>query len=126
MIKAKKHNTTEVVSGGANRARALNIAKIIGMNIRQRRLALDLTMEELGNLLNLSFQQMQKYETGKNVPSSVQLYDLSSVLNIPMSNFFYGVANEEKIEVAGLEISSGALSAKEAHKILRAFSAIPE
>ena len=45
----------------------------VGERIRQRRTELGQTQEELGKLLNLSYQQVQKYETGANRVSAGRL-----------------------------------------------------
>lgn len=66
------------------------IDRIVGQRIRWRRKELRLTQEKLGELLNLTFQQVQKYEKGVNRVSAGRLYELSTVLDVPITYFFEG------------------------------------
>lgn len=58
--------------------------------MRWRRRELGLTQEQLGERLGLTFQQVQKYEKGVNRISAGRLYELSSVLEIPVLYFYEG------------------------------------
>ena len=60
----------------------------VGARIRMRRNLLGWSQEKLGNLLGLTFQQVQKYEKGLNRVSASRLWDFSTVLSIPVSFFF--------------------------------------
>ena len=60
----------------------------VGNRIRIRRNLLGWSQEKLGDLLGLTFQQVQKYEKGLNRVSASRLWDFSTVLNIPVSFFF--------------------------------------
>lgn len=62
----------------------------VGERIRQRRTELGQTQEELGNLLHLSYQQVQKYETGANRVSAGRLYAIARELGVNVSYFFDG------------------------------------
>lgn len=62
----------------------------VGERIRQRRTELGLTQEELGKLLSLSYQQVQKYETGANRVSAGRLYEIARELGIGVAYFFDG------------------------------------
>jgi transcriptional regulator with XRE-family HTH domain len=55
--------------------------RIIGANIRKRRLALGISQAELGACLSVIFQQIQKYERGENSISAVSLVRLAVALN---------------------------------------------
>ena len=48
----------------------------IGARMRDRRIALGLTQEELGQKLGVSFQQVQKYENGSNRVSAARLFEI--------------------------------------------------
>ncbi|MDR2781930.1 MAG: helix-turn-helix domain-containing protein [Holosporaceae bacterium] len=65
-----------------------DINQVIGNNIRHARKFRSMTQHQLANLLGLTFQQLQKYETGKNRVSAERLYQLSRLLNIPIDYFF--------------------------------------
>jgi transcriptional regulator with XRE-family HTH domain len=60
----------------------------VGKRIRMRRNLLGWSQEKLGDLLGLTFQQIQKYEKGLNRVSASRLWDFSVVLEAPIS-FFY-------------------------------------
>jgi transcriptional regulator with XRE-family HTH domain len=69
----------------------------VGGRVRLRRTILGMSQERLGEALGLTFQQVQKYERGSNRIGASRLYDLSRVLDVPIS-FFY---EDMDPEVAG-------------------------
>jgi transcriptional regulator with XRE-family HTH domain len=60
----------------------------VGARIRVRRTLLGLSQEKLGEMIGLTFQQVQKYERGSNRVGASRLFDLARVLDVPMSYFF--------------------------------------
>ena len=70
----------------------------IGSRIRARRLELDITQEELGQKLGVSFQQIQKYEKGVNRVGAARLQAMCDVLHVPMGYFFEGLKKSGKGE----------------------------
>ena len=60
----------------------------VGKRVRLRRTLLGMSQEKLGKAINVTFQQVQKYERGTNRIGSSRLYQLSQVLDIPVSYFF--------------------------------------
>ena len=60
----------------------------VGQRVRLRRTLLGLSQEQLGAELNITFQQVQKYERGANRISASRLWDLSQILDVPVSYFF--------------------------------------
>lgn len=60
----------------------------VGARVRLRRTLLGLSQEKLGEAIGLTFQQVQKYERGANRIGASRLWDLSRVLDCPMSFFF--------------------------------------
>lgn len=78
--------------------------KHIGARIRQRRNILKLTQSEVAAQLGLSFQQLQKYETGYNRTSGSMLVALGRVMDVPPAYFFEGIDGAEpKFEIKSLE-----------------------
>jgi transcriptional regulator with XRE-family HTH domain len=67
----------------------------VGARIRQRRTSLGMSQEKLGDALNLTFQQIQKYERGANRVGASRLYDLCRVFDVPADFFFEGLPNFE-------------------------------
>jgi len=60
----------------------------VGARIKLRRTQMGLSQEKLGDAINVTFQQIQKYERGVNRVGASRLFDLSVVLNVPVG-FFY-------------------------------------
>ena len=60
----------------------------VGGRVRLRRTLLGMSQEKLGEAIGLTFQQVQKYERGANRIGASRLWDLSRVLDCPMSYFF--------------------------------------
>jgi len=60
----------------------------VGRRLRLRRTLLGMSQERLGELLGLTFQQIQKYERGANRIGSSRLYELAQILDVPVSFFF--------------------------------------
>jgi transcriptional regulator with XRE-family HTH domain len=71
-----------------------NDAKIIGINLKQLRELKHLTQGDLSEFLNVSYQQIQKYEAGKNRLPINSLYKLKHFFDIPFEYFFVGINNE--------------------------------
>ncbi|MBM5783020.1 MAG: helix-turn-helix transcriptional regulator [Pelagibacterales bacterium] len=63
----------------------------IAKRLRQFRIAAGMTQDQLGELTGISFQQIQKYEKAKNRVSASKLFEISQILNKPISAFFYGI-----------------------------------
>ena len=72
-----------------------DIDRIVGENIYRQRRRLKLTQERLGELLGLTFQQVQKYEKGVNRVSAGRLYEIASVLEVPVGFFFDGAEDAQ-------------------------------
>tara|TARA_B100001179_G_C18219202_1_gene244985 strand:- start:54 stop:410 length:357 start_codon:yes stop_codon:yes gene_type:complete len=62
--------------------------KHLGSKLRIRRLSLGLTQTKVAKAINVTFQQIQKYEKGTNGVSSMRLYQLASYLKVPIVYFF--------------------------------------
>jgi transcriptional regulator with XRE-family HTH domain len=63
----------------------------VGVRIRLRRTLLGLTQDRLAVALNMSYQQIQKYETGTNRVSAGRLFQLAQMLEIDVAFFFDGL-----------------------------------
>jgi transcriptional regulator with XRE-family HTH domain len=60
----------------------------VGTRMRQRRTMLAMSQAQLGEALGVTFQQIQKYELGSNRLSPSRLYEVATLLNVPVSYFF--------------------------------------
>jgi transcriptional regulator with XRE-family HTH domain len=66
----------------------------VGKRVKLRRTMLRISQEQLAGDVGVTFQQVQKYESGHNRVSASRLYDISLVLNCPISYFFEDINSE--------------------------------
>lgn len=64
------------------------IDRHVGKRVRLRRTLLGLSQGQLGAELNVTFQQVQKYERGANRISASRLWDISHILDVSIGYFF--------------------------------------
>src|SRR5579871_1166769 len=106
----------------------------VGARVRLRRTLLGMSQEKLGDAIGLTFQQVQKYERGANRIGASRLFDLSKVLDVPVSFFF-----EEMPSVSGHERHAAVTAAearsegepdpmakRETLELVRAYYRIPD
>jgi transcriptional regulator with XRE-family HTH domain len=104
----------------------------VGSRIRLRRTLLGMSQERLGEALGLTFQQVQKYERGVNRVGASRLFDLSRVLDVPISFFFddlpeslAGTYGHSRRAVGFAETQNGfnddALNRRETLELVRAY-----
>lgn len=67
------------------------IDKFVGERIRLARVNAGLSQLELGRALNITFQQLQKYEKGVNRVSASRLFAIAQLFNLPIGWFFDGI-----------------------------------
>ena len=67
----------------------------VGARIRLRRTLMGMSQERLGDALGLTFQQVQKYERGVNRVGASRLFDLSRILDVPISFFYDNMAGAQ-------------------------------
>ena len=65
----------------------------VGNRVRIRRMLIGMSQERLGDLLGLTFQQVQKYEKGANRIGAGRLFEVARILNVPIDFFYEGVEN---------------------------------
>jgi CheY-like chemotaxis protein len=71
--------------------------KHVGHQIKERRKVLGLTQTELAEILGISFQQVQRYESGENTISLPRILEIANILNVK-PNFFYDHAPVEAFQ----------------------------
>jgi len=102
----------------------------VGKRVRHRRWMVGMTQQQLGDIVGIKFQQIQKYETGMNRISASRLWDIARALEVSISFFFEGFEGEAKdidAPAAPAESQRGDLLAdKEALELVRSYYAIPE
>ena len=67
----------------------------VGSRIRMRRQLINMSQERLGELLDITFQQVQKYEKGANRISASRLFYTAKTLGVPVQFFFEGLPGME-------------------------------
>mgnify|MGYP001809629511 CR=1 FL=1 len=107
----------------------------VGARVRLRRTLLGMSQEKLGEALGLTFQQVQKYERGANRIGASRLFDLSRVLDVPVS-FFYddmadGVETSSPRHMATAvqdppEFASDVMGSRETLELVRSYYRIPD
>jgi transcriptional regulator with XRE-family HTH domain len=80
-----------------NRANATD--KHVGTRIRERRIMLGLSQQQMANMIGVTYQQAHKYERGINRISAGRLYEIAQVLGVPVSFFFEGLDGEATPEL---------------------------
>lgn len=104
----------------------------VGSRVRLRRTLLGMSQEKLGEAIGLTFQQVQKYERGANRIGASRLYDLSRVLDVPVSFFFddmkeeIGGALRPGFSEAPADFDAKDLSKREILELARAFDRIKD
>jgi transcriptional regulator with XRE-family HTH domain len=105
-----------------------SIDKEIGTRVRMRRISIGMSQEKLGEMLGLTFQQVQKYEKGMNRISVGRLVDIAKILGVDIHFFFNGIRSG-KAEPGFAEEESSAyiadvMSTPEGLQLIRTFTTI--
>ena len=93
-IPARQTDETRVAIAAKKQANPIDIQ--VGSRVRIRRMLIGMSQERLGDLLGLTFQQVQKYEKGVNRIGAGRLFEVSRILGVPIDFFYEGVASAEK------------------------------
>ena len=107
----------------------------VGQRLRVRRSLQGLSQEKLAGKINLTFQQIQKYERGTNRISAGRLYQFSKILDVPVSYFYeqfggsgdqsaasYGFSDTEQDAFGGEDI----MQRKETLELIKIYYAIKD
>jgi transcriptional regulator with XRE-family HTH domain len=82
-------------SSGPGRSRAQDVDRYVGARMRERRIMLGLTQQQMAELIGVTYQQAHKYEKGINRIASGRLYNIAQALGVDVSYFFEGLNNNE-------------------------------
>ncbi len=111
------------------------VDKHVGGRLRVRRMLLNISQEKLADAVDLTFQQVQKYERGLNRISAGRLYQFSNILDIPVSFFFDNMApqsttpnslSDNDQNIFQIEKDENIMSNKETVSLLRAYYSIQD
>lgn len=76
-------------------SRTQDIDRHVGARIRERRIMLGLTQQQLADLIGVTYQQAHKYERAINRVSAGRLFEVAQVLSVPVSYFFDGLEQDQ-------------------------------
>lgn len=96
----------------------------VGRRIRTRRRFLGITQKTLAKALDITFQQVQKYETGANRVSASRLSAIAEFFRVPVSFFFSGI-DGKKFTPAEL-VSRERMERHETFELIELYYAIPD
>lgn len=85
----------------------------VGRRLKQIRTARRMSQTDVAKQLDLSFQQIQKYEIGSNRIAASRLYELSRILDVPTSYFFEGLPDDDAPNAGRTDIMSAVASIKD-------------
>ncbi len=108
--------------------------KHVGSRVRMGRMMLGMTQSKLADAVNLTFQQIQKYEKGTNRVSASRMQQFAAILSVPVSFLFEGAPAAQVIggnKVSGNNVVTPAyitefLVSKDGQNIIEAFSRIED
>lgn len=104
----------------------------VGARVRLRRTLLGMSQDKLGKALGLTFQQVQKYERGANRIGSSRLFQLSKILDVPVSFFFDEMTTDTTKKADGMAEGNkqvfevDKLSRRETLELVRAYYKITD
>jgi transcriptional regulator with XRE-family HTH domain len=111
------------------RGHATDIDAHVGERLRKMREERGLSQEALGQKVDVSFQQIQKYERGANRVGASRLFEFSQVLQVPVEEFFNGLPsdaeNDGEARAAVHQLASFAKS-REGGELMQAFASIKD
>ena len=100
----------------------------LGRRLRRRRRLLGLTQQQLAAACGVRFQQIQKYECAANRMSAARLWQLSDVLQVPVSYFYEGLVEAQAETRVLTEIQEGSetFGRRETTDLIQAFYRLSE
>ena len=81
-------------SEGAARPRAQEVDRHVGARMRERRIMLGLTQQQMAELIGVTYQQAHKYEKGVNRIAGGRLYTIAQALGVEVGFFYDGVGSK--------------------------------
>lgn len=89
----------------------------VGRRIRELRRRRRLSQESLAEAIDLTFQQVQKYERGANRVSASKLFELAAALNVDVGYFFDGLSPTGTLPVGAAEVDGGSFATAEGREV---------
>jgi transcriptional regulator with XRE-family HTH domain len=82
----------------------------VGSRVRMRRMLIGMSQEKLGEALDLTFQQVQKYEKGTNRIGASRLHRIAAILGVPIDYFYEGARHAQGTPGGAAKSPSSALA----------------
>jgi transcriptional regulator with XRE-family HTH domain len=82
----------------SGRSRAQDVDRFVGMKMRERRIMLGLTQQQMAELIGVTYQQAHKYEKGINRVAAGRLYNIAQALGVDINYFFDGMEAEQQFK----------------------------
>ncbi|ATC34085.1 XRE family transcriptional regulator [Caulobacter vibrioides] len=101
----------------------------VGRRMRDRRKTLGMSQEALAAALGITFQQIQKYESGANRISASKLYAAARTLQTPVQSFFFGLPDPVADPDAAIEVEPAGqalIDTQAGARLARAALALPQ
>lgn len=98
----------------------------VGKRIRIRRMLIGMNQQTLADRLDLTFQQVQKYEGGANRVSASRLSAMADILGVPVSFFFDNLQLAGKKQTPAEQVSRERMERPETIELIRLYYAIPD
>jgi len=112
------------------------IDRHVGSRIRGRRIGMRISQTKLGQSIGVTFQQIQKYESGTNRVGASNLYKIAQALSVDVSFFFEGLPADASAEAApaGIGLSdqprslleASPMNSREAFDLMHNFFRVPD
>lgn len=93
----KTAQSTPAADRGVSARKADIVDKHVGGCIRERRRELQISQQEISDILGVSYQQLQKYENGSNRVSAGRLFLLAHILKVDVGYFYQGLPPSEEL-----------------------------
>ena len=81
---------------GPGRSRAQDVDRHVGARMRERRIMLGLTQQQMAELIGVTYQQAHKYEKGINRIAAGRLYNIAQALGVDVGYFFEAIHGGEQ------------------------------
>src|SRR5438552_6340204 len=81
-------------------SRTQDIDRHVGARVRERRIMLGLTQQQLADMIGVTYQQAHKYERGINRVSAGRLFEIRRVLGVPVAFFYEGIDGNQQPQVS--------------------------
>src|SRR3989442_14709441 len=98
----------------------------IAKRVRTLRLQRGISQTQLGSSLDVTFQQVQKYETGSNRISAGRLQQIAEVLDVPVTYFYSGQERSESTPPLPANAELHLLQSAHAVRLVRAYARIAD